>query len=336
VGLRQNRHARALAERLPVTGPYERRIAELTQLVHERSAELEQARADLAELEDRTRTWVPFGHFYSPFPDLDDVRERAEAIWRRDPLALPGVDVRLDAQRDLLDTLQPYADGVSFARTADEARNGHERYWSENPAFGEGDALFLVALLRHLRPKRLIELGCGFSSACLLDVRQRDLNGELDLVFVDPHPELLESLWFDGDDATLLQTGTERLDLDVFSGLGAGDVLFVDSTHVARVGSDVNRLFFEILPALNEGVVIHLHDIFPTLEYPAEWVYEGRAWSEQYLLHAFLQYNRCFEVFLWPLLLYGLDPGEMARRFPALGRSQGASFWMRKSSGSDG
>jgi predicted O-methyltransferase YrrM len=336
VGLRQNRHARALAERLPVTGPYERRIAELTRLVRQRSVELERARADLADLEDRTRTWVPFGHFYSPFADLADVRERADAIWRRDPLALPGVDIRLDAQRQLLDVLQPHADGVSFARSADEASKRHERYWSENPAFGEGDALFLVALLRHLRPKRLIELGCGYSSACLLDARERDLRGELDLTFVDPHPELMESLMREGDDVKLIRTGTERLDLDVFTSLAADDVVFVDSTHVARVGSDVNRLFFEILPVLADGVVIHLHDVFPTLEYPAEWVYEGRAWNEQYVLHAFLQYNRCFEVFLWPLLLYGLEPENMARRFPALGRSQGASWWMRKASGSDG
>jgi hypothetical protein len=336
VGLRQNRHARALAERLPITGPYERRIAELTQLVQARSAELEQALADMADLEARTRTWVPFGHFYSPFPDFDDVRERADAIWRRDPLVLPGVDVRLAAQRELLDTLQPYADGVVFAVTAEDARARGERYWSGNPSFGEGDALFLVALLRHLEPNRLIELGCGYSSACLLDARERHLGGQLDLTFVDPHPELLESVRRDEDEATVLRMGTERVDLEVFSSLAAGDLLFVDSTHVARVGSDVNRLFFEILPALADGVVIHLHDIFPTLEYPAEWVYEGRAWSEQYLLHAFLQFNRDFEILLWPLLLYGLDREVMARRFPPLGRSQGASFWMRKSSGSHG
>jgi predicted O-methyltransferase YrrM len=322
MSLRSNRRLRRLTRRLPVLGAYEARITELTEQV----GDLSGATGEGAPL------WVPPGHFYSPIPPLSELRDRDAQIFGRDPLDVPGVDLRVDAQRALLGELEPLQDGISFPLTEADARAEGDRYWAENIPFGSGDALFLTLLLRHLRPRRVVELGCGFSSACMLDARDRYLGGALDLTFVDPYPQLLESLLREGDrdTARILPVATQDVPLDVMTALGSGDVLFVDSTHVSRAGSDVNRILFELLPALAPGVVVHLHDMFPGFEYPREWVLEGRAWTELYLVRAFLQYNEAFEIVLWPNVLAMLDHVEFVRRFPLAAANIGGSLWLRK------
>ena len=319
---RSNPSLRRIARRLPVISAYERRIAELTAQV----GDLTGADGDGAPM------WVPPGHFYSPMPPLSDLRAREAAIFGRDPLDVPGVDLRVDAQRALLAELEALQDGVTFATTEKDARAAGRRYWSENIPFGAGDALFLTLMLRHLRPARLIELGCGFSSACTLDARDQFLDGALDVTFVDPYPQLLETFLRNDDRTTMrvLPTATQDVPLDDLRALGDGDVLFVDSTHVSRTGSDVNRIVFEILPALAPGVIVHLHDMFPAFEYPAPWVFEGRAWTELYLVRAFLQYNHAFEILLWPNLLAMLDHGDVIGRFPIAATNIGGSLWLRK------
>lgn len=317
MSLRQSAALRRFARRLPVISAYERRVAELT-------AALEEARA--------AQLWVPPGHFYSPFPDLDEVAARDAELFGGDPLDVPGVDLRVEAQRALLDELEPLVAGIEWPRTEADARAAGRRYWAENPSYGDGDALFLTALLRHLRPKRLVELGSGYSSACTLDTRDELGVESMELVFVDPYPEQLEALLRPEDRATttVLPVRADQLDEAVLGRLGAGDVLFIDSTHVAKPGGDVNRNLFEILPAIAPGVVVHLHDIFPRFEYPRQWVQEGRGWNEAYVLRAFLQYNAEFEVLLWPSLLQQLDPDDLLRRFPPVARNIGGSIWLRR------
>jgi hypothetical protein len=116
---------------------------------------------------------------------------------------------------------------------------------------------------------------------------------------------------------------------EVFAALEAGDVLFVDSTHVVKAGSDVNHLILEVLPRLAEGVWIHLHDIFYPFEYPPAWVREGRAWQEAYLLRAFLTFNprfaiRWFQDFLWQ------HHGEAMRRLPGVAVNPGGNIWLER------
>ena len=197
---------RRIARRLPLISAYERRIAELTAQV----GGLTGAGGDGAPL------WVPPGHFYSPMPPVSELRAREAAIFGRDPLDVPGVDLRVDAQRALLARLEPLQEGVSFPANEADARAAGRRYWSENLPFGAGDALFLTLMLRHLRPQRLIELGCGFSSACTLDARDNVLDGALDLTFVDPYPQLLETFLRDDDRSTMrvLPTATQDVPLD--------------------------------------------------------------------------------------------------------------------------
>ncbi len=284
-----------------------------------------------AEVE-RLRTWVPIGHYYSPFVDLDGVAARSGGIYGSDPTHVPAVNLRIAEQQRLLAELSGFASSISFCQTEAEAREQGHRFWAQNPSYGDTDARFLTSMLQHFRPARLIELGCGYSSAVTLDARDRFLDFDLDVTFVDPYPQLLESLVRESDRATvsILPVGTQDVDLDLVRQLDVNDVLFIDSTHVSKAGSDVNRIFFEILPALRPGVLIHLHDIFVRFEYPLDWVIEQRAWTEQYLLRAFLQYNSQFEIVLWPNLLAALDPAGLIAQYPLMVSNAGGAFWMRK------
>jgi len=318
---------RGLVRRLPTSRAYERRIAEL-------DAELQrqlQRRHELHhQLQQQPVLWVPPGHFYSPLVDVSD--PAVAAALAIDRTAEPaGVDLRLEAQWDLYEALRPSLTGIRHARTPQEAAERGVRYFSDNPAYGDGDAAVLEAMLRRLRPRRVVELGCGYSSACMLDVREQQLGAGTSFTFVDPYPQLLDSLVRPGDAAavSVLSVGTQQVDLARFADLAPGDVLFIDSTHVAKTGSDVTRIFNEILPAVGPGVFIHLHDHFAGFEYPDPWVAEGRSWNEQYVTRAFLQFNECFEILLWPSLLAMIDPDRFGRDVPPRANGGGA-LWLRR------
>ncbi len=332
MNLRHQPRLRRIARRLPIIGGYEQRLAEVTEQVRQTAQAVANRDRAFDEYREAHRPWAPVGHFYSPFPDLDEVASGASAIWGGDVRDVPGVDLRVDEQLSLLAEMEGFASAISFCRSAEEARREGHRYWSDNPAYGDTDARFLTAILHHFRPARLIELGCGYSSAVTLDARDRFLDVGPDITFVDPFPELLESLVLPSDRATVSihPTGTQDVELDLIRTLGVDDVLFIDSTHVAKTGSDVNRIFFEILPALNPGVLIHLHDVFPLFEYPRDWITEQRGWTEQYVLRAFLQYNSQFEIVLWPNFLWAFHAGVLVDRYPTMATNAGGAFWMRK------
>ena len=308
---------RALARRLPGSSAYERRIAELTAEVHR-----------LASRETAAPLFVDPGHFYSPIPSTAEIRAHAHRLLSTDPTVVAAVDLGIDRQRALLDELAPL---VATAPFSDEP-DGVHRYQYSNFAYSNGDGLFLHLMLRHLQPARLIELGSGYSSACTLDTVEELSAGRCELTFVDPYPDLLRSVLRPGDEdrITILPKQTQDVELSLFETLAAGDVLFVDSTHVARMGSDVCRLVFDILPTLAPGVFVHLHDVFPRFEYPLPWIEEGRAWNEAYLIRAFLEYNDAFEIYLWPSLLHLLDPADLEQRFPPMAVGPGAALWLRK------
>ncbi len=318
---------RSIAKRLPPLSAYERRIAELT--IH--ANQLDERIRQVEATERANRGFVPSGHFYSPFPDVADLQAREAAVFGFDIAALPAIDLRIEAQWDLLGELLPLMGDLAFSTTKDEAQRAGRRYWTENPAYGDGDASVLAAMLRRLRPNRLVELGCGYSSACTLDTRERFLDSTMNVTFVDPYPELLASLVRTTDLAsvTILPERTQDVSLDLIRQLGEGDVLFIDSTHVAKTDSDVNRIFFEILPAVRPGVMVHLHDVFAGFEYPPPWIYERRGWTEQYVLRAFLEFNDAFEIVLWPTFLQSCDRGRFAELLPNVTNSGGA-FWFRR------
>ena len=158
--------------------------------------------------------------------------------------------------------------------------------------FGHADAALYRAILSYLRPSRIIEVGSGFSTAVALD--EADANpglAGLEITCVEPYPQRLLALLRSSDHVTLLRCPVQDVPLEAFDKLGAGDILFIDSSHVAKAGSDVTWLLLRVLPRLVPGVAVHLHDIFWPFTYRADWLEERRDWNEAYFLHAFLSGN---------------------------------------------
>ncbi|MCA1727482.1 MAG: class I SAM-dependent methyltransferase [Actinobacteria bacterium] len=263
-------------------------------------------------------------HFYAPVPDT---RSLPDALWR-DPGELPGVDLRVDAQLELLGELAAHRDSFSgFPR----APGVPGRYHVDNGSFEAGDGDALHAILRHLRPRRMVEVGSGFSTLLAAETLAAQDGTGPSLTVIDPHPTL--AIRGVAGVTRLLERPVQRLPLETFADLGAGDVLFIDSSHVLAIGSDVQFLFLEVLPRLAPGVVIHVHDVFLPSEYPREWVMrEHRFWTEQYLLQAFLAFNAEFEVLLSLAYLHQRHPDAMEAAFGAYRRDRNApgSFWMRR------
>lgn len=201
-----------------------------------------------------------------------------------------------------------------------------------NDYYSYGEGIILFCMIRHIQPKRIIEVGSGFSSAVILDTNELFFNYAISCTFIEPHPERLVSLIKKGDKnrIKIIQKKLQDVDINIFSDLSAGDILFIDSTHVSKVGSDVNCIFFKILPYINSGVYVHFHDIYYPLEYPKEWIYEGRAWNEAYLLRAFLQYNDSFKIQFFNSFLAHLYRDKLIQDMPLFMKNPGSSIWIKK------
>ncbi len=188
-------------------------------------------------------------------------------------------------------------------------------------------------MIRWLKPRRIIEVGSGNSSCVTLDTNEHFFNNQIACTFIEPFPAFLESLLKPTDKINLVPSRLQEVDLRVFDALEKGDILFIDSTHVSKINSDVNRVFFEILPRLKQGVFIHIHDVFPTFEYPEEWVREGRIWNEQYVLRAFLQCNDHFRIRLFCGLLVDYHRAWFEKKMPLVLANPGGALWIEKMSG---
>jgi hypothetical protein len=268
----------------------------------------------------------PPGHFYSPYPSIEEIRADAERIWRA-PAELPRIDLRVAEQLALLDQLSRFHREMPFPDT----RQPDFRYFFENGFFSYADGTVLYSMLRHLEPRRVIEVGSGFSSALIMDTNERFFGDAIECTFIDPYPDQLLELARreDLDRSTLLRERLQVIEPAFFERLGDGDILFVDSTHVAKAGSDVNHLFFEVLPRLATGVHVHLHDIFYPFEYPRAWVEDlRRAWSEIYLLRAFLEFNESFAIRLFNHYLAEFHRDRVEQTLPAMLRHTGGSIWL--------
>ncbi|WP_050478660.1 class I SAM-dependent methyltransferase [Herbaspirillum rhizosphaerae] len=270
----------------------------------------------------------PIGHYYSPIANTPDIRARQDKIWVETDSML-GIDLQVEAQVALARELAPYTTNIDWpvAQPNDPAR-----YFYNNDQFPLPDAEFLYAALQHFRPKKLIEVGSGFSSLVTAEVNRTHFNNAIEFSCIEPYPR---QFLIDGVDgiSQLVRQRVEEVETGFFDRLDAGDILFIDSSHVSKVGSDVNYLFFEILPRLRPGVIVHIHDIFLPDEYPKNWMIDqGRNWNEQYLVRAFLQFNDHWKV-VWSSHFMGTrEPAVMASIFPRMPERihHGSSLWFRR------
>jgi methyltransferase family protein len=267
------------------------------------------------------------GHFYSPIPSLKDIRRDERKIFGNMPESIPGMDLRDAAQMDLLQEFTKYYADMPFSPNKTEGL----RYYYDNPAYSYSDAIMLHCMIRHLKPKKIIEVGSGFSSCVIMDTNERFFDKSIDVTFIEPYPELLISLMTE-DDRTRMAIVPRRLqdvELDRFARLEENDILFIDSSHVSKINSDVNRIFFDILPSLAAGVRVHFHDIFWPFEYPMDWIYKGIAWNETYMLHAFLLYNQKFTIELMNTYMEHVHRPFFEKNMPLCLLNPGGSIWLR-------
>lgn len=271
--------------------------------------------------------FVPAGHFYSPLVDTAAV---AHLFGSQAPRAAPrAIAIDPGAHLAVWDCLLPYLQSQPFS----DEKMPHLRYFFNNPAFAHADGAILHAMIRASRPRRLVEVGSGYSSACALDTIDHFLDGAVDVTFIEPYPQLLQELA--GPErlasCTVLARDVQSMDLSVFTSLEAGDILFIDSTHVMKTGSDVCRELFEILPSLKPGVLVHFHDVFWPFEYPADWVLQdNRSWNELYGLRAFLMYNSAFRIEFFSDYFFQTFRSRIEADFPTMLRHSGGSLWLRK------
>jgi predicted O-methyltransferase YrrM len=280
--------------------------------------------------------FAPPGHYYSPLPSPEDVVRYAPGAWARGPEALHGIDLDIPGQLAMVETLGPLTRDLHF----DADRGGATRYYWDNDGFGPGDAVALAAMMRHAKPRRIIEVGAGYSTAVMLDVAERHLSTPPEITCIDPEPQRLRSLLREGDDQrlTVRESIVQDLPISFFGSLEAGDILFIDSSHVLKLGSDVAYLLLDVLPLVAPGVLVHVHDIACSFEYPVEWYEEGRAWNEAPALRAFLAFNRDFRILFFSDYLMRFQREVVAAHMPLALRQPKAvpegntsvSFWMRR------
>jgi Methyltransferase domain len=272
--------------------------------------------------------WVPPGHYYSPLPDMDELERRSESIYPlAPPRTLPGLDLRAEQQNHLLMEFEGYYGHLPFERSC----NSNSRFYRPNGSFPFQDAFILSAMVQRFRPSRIVEAGCGFSSCVILDTCEA-LRFSPQLTFIDPYPDLLLSLVRpeDRDRLTLRASCVQDVPRDLFSGLEENDILFIDTSHVSKAGSDVNFILFEILPRLKAGVIVHFHDIWYPFEYPKAWLYKGMFWNEAYLLRAFLSFNSTFEILMFNSFSNHCLTERIRSCFPLFLEDPGASLWLRR------
>lgn len=269
----------------------------------------------------------PPGHFFSPVVDPDLVRDYVD--WAREAGAedLAGIDFPLEA----MEAFWRRNAGFIAATPFTEEQAPERRYHYGGGPYGYGDAMTLRAMIGHFRPRRIIEIGSGFSSACMLDSAEEVGIDDFHLTCIEPYPTRLRGILRPDDDkrVTLHERGVQMMPLDLFASLMPNDILFIDSTHVLKTGSDVHYELFHILPRLRPGVLVHVHDCRFPLEYSDTQIFKKNySWNEAYGVRALLMYSERFKVF-FSGSLFARERRELVQETqPLYLRNPGSALWI--------
>ncbi|MFL6416568.1 MAG: class I SAM-dependent methyltransferase [Bryobacteraceae bacterium] len=275
--------------------------------------------------------FAPPGHFYSPIPDPQELSRRREEIFGRDRLQPAGIDLALTQQLALVEEWSAFASDFFPPASSEEAAASNVRFYRRNQFFEGFDAYAYYACLRSCRPRQVVEIGSGHSSALALDVAETFLEAAPQFTFIEPYPARLQSVLRPDDAARaqIIQAPVQEVDEAVFRALNPNDILVIDSSHVAKVGSDVNHIYLHVLPHLQPGVIIHIHDIFWPFEYPEAWYGEGRCWNEVYFVQALLMFNPHWRIIHFVSYLTQHHRNAFSR-YPAWAlESPGTSLWLK-------
>jgi hypothetical protein len=272
-------------------------------------------------------------HFYLPIPDDTD---NLDVFWDRTS-ELVGVNMNDAVGLEILQAIMPKYLPEFRDRFPIQRPEGPFRFWLINGGYMAVDAHVYYSLIRHYKPKRIVEIGVGNSTllAIAANERNRSEGASSFLTSIDPYPWDIFRSDYPGLDKIMIER-VQDVPMATFEELDAGDILFIDSSHVLRSGNDVHFEFMEVLPRLRPGVMVHVHDISLPEAYPKVYYDSQLYWNEQYLLQAFLIYNSRFEV-LWagnymmlkyPELMHSTVP-EIAVMRETYPQSEPTAFWMR-------
>lgn len=272
------------------------------------------------------------GHFYSPIPSQDDVVEGKSRLLFSDSKFLPrtinGIDLNENEQFENLKKLFQYYEELPFPDT----KHDEFRYYYLNDSYSYTDAIFLYSMIRDKKPKQIIEIGCGKTTALMMDVNQRYFNNEIRHICIEPYPAYLYECIREDDikKMELIAKKVQDVDPGLFASLTANDILFIDCSHVVKFNSDVVHIFNHVLPHLNTGVFIHFHDIFYPFEIPSSWIDRGMYWNETYLLKNFLAYNSEFKIYLFGTFLHTFYHEWFLEHMPLTLKNQGGNIWIER------
>jgi len=272
-------------------------------------------------------------HFYSPIPDIDELERRN--VWEK-VSPLNGINFQSDQQIEFLSLL-----GKKFGHECDWPVKVQkpDQFCLDNPCFSFGCATSLYAIIRFFQPERIIEIGSGNSSLVIQEaLAKNSADGSLtgNHIIIDPYPNPNVKKYFEKT-IQLCEQPVECLDPSFFTQLKKNDILFIDSSHSVKCGSDVNYLILEILPILQSGVIVHFHDINLPYEYPKIYATNPQFrmfWTESYLLQAFLSCNNQYEILLAMNYLMKEHSIILQQLFPFYEREKpsriSGSFWIRR------
>lgn len=275
-------------------------------------------------------------YYESPIPPTSELRE---SLWLQ-PSGMCGIDLRDAAQLDLLDIFQSQYKSEYDAFPRSTSNNG-QHFHLNNGWFEKVDAEILYSMVRHFRPRRIIEVGSGLtttlSGQAIRRNQQDDSTYRCEFTAIEPFPVRINPA-ARPPEFKMIEKQLQDVPLSTFSILGEDDILFIDSSHVSRTGSDVNFEILEILPRLQRGVIVHFHDIFLPWEYPRSWVIDNhRFLNEQYILQAFLACNPDFEVVWASNYMKHQHAAALDRAFATFriditppGTFLPGSFWIRR------
>jgi SAM-dependent methyltransferase/predicted O-methyltransferase YrrM len=274
-------------------------------------------------------TLFPPGHYYSPVVDPKTIAEYVEKQYLQEPGDIKGIHFDEDAMVRLWKENAEFIENTPFG----EHDDGTNRYYYDNGNYPYGDAIMLRAIIAHFKPKNVIEVGSGFSSACMLDAVDHIGLGDFKMTCIDPDADRLRGRLREEDHSRvdIIEGLVQDVPVSTFSKLDENDILFIDSTHVLKTASDVHYELFSILPSLNKGVLVHFHDIQYPFEYPRKWLFEdNRSWNEIYALRAFLMYNSAFEVVFWNGFFARQQRKLIHETNPLFLKNPGGSIWLRR------
>lgn len=272
----------------------------------------------------------PAGHFYSSVVSLEDMKKRQNEIWNSNTEEVPGIELNCEYQKELI---AEFSDIYSEHGLCEEPSAG-KRYFLNNTYYAYGDGIILYSFIKYFRPQRIVEIGSGFSSALMLDVNEHHFQNCIDLTFIEPFPEVRLDILLKENEVSsvnLIAERVQKVPVEYFKKLEKGDILFIDSSHVVKTGSDVHYIINHILPALKKGVLIHFHDIHFPFEYPKSWVLDGFGWNETYFIKSFLMYNKAFRILFFTDYLYRFHK-PLFEDMPLVNKSPGSGLWIEKAS----